>query len=243
MGGRAKPEVLDPVAAYDAFAPFYAAYSAGRSCYLKKIEAIVIAHARGAQSLLDVGAGDGKRALRIAESLRIRKLVLLEPSAAMRAQCHEAVEFWDRPASRITEAGPSFDVITCLWNVLGHLADREERVDVLSKLKALLNPAGAIFLDVHHRYNAAAYGWTKTLLRMMHDWVGRSERHGDVTVSWQGGNRRILTYGHVFTQAEMDRLFRDAGLRVEAKWIVDYGSGGECKSPFRGNLLYQLQAP
>jgi SAM-dependent methyltransferase len=242
MQSEAKTIPIDPVDAYDAFAPFYSSYSTGKSDYLRKIEDIVIAHANPARALLDVGSGDGRRALRIAESLNVGRAVLLEPSPAMRAQCPKAAEFWKCRASDLPDATCRFDVITCLWNVLGHLENAEERGRVLSTLRMLLAPGGSIFLDVVHRYNAAAYGWTKTLLRMAYDTLLPSERNGDVTVSWRAGNRQLFTHGHVFTKRELHHLFRRAQLRAGAEWIIDYQTGLERHSIFSGNLLYQLEA-
>src|SRR5689334_2854001 len=66
--GMAKKPRLAPIAAYDAFAPYYSAYASTRASYLQKIEDLVIAHAPAGASLLDVGAGDGNRALRIAHA-------------------------------------------------------------------------------------------------------------------------------------------------------------------------------
>ena len=86
MGMTEKP-ALTSIAAYDVFAPFYSAYANTRAPYLRKVEDVVIAHAPTASSLLDVGAGDGSRALRIVQAANLRRVVLLEPSAGMRAQC------------------------------------------------------------------------------------------------------------------------------------------------------------
>jgi 2-polyprenyl-3-methyl-5-hydroxy-6-metoxy-1,4-benzoquinol methylase len=234
--------VLDPVAAYDALAGSYHSLVESKSRYLRKIEDLVISHISGAQSLLDVGAGDGSRTLRIAESARITRVVLVEPSARMRSRCQQEVEYWPCRAAQIPENAPKFDVITCLWNVLGHLPNQEERVFVLSRLRSSLAPAGAIFLDVNHRYNVAAYGATRTLLRMAYDLAFPSEKNGDVIVSWRVGDRSIRTHGHVFTRGELNNLFCGSGLTIRKKWVVNYHSGERQKSPLFGNLLYQLVA-
>jgi 2-polyprenyl-3-methyl-5-hydroxy-6-metoxy-1,4-benzoquinol methylase len=231
--------ILAPVAAYDAFAPYYGSYSETRRPYLRKIENIVIAHARNIRSLLDVGAGDGSRALRMARLANVARVVLLEPSAGMRAQCPQDAEIWPSGTLEISNA-PQFEVITCLWNVLGHIQGTEQRLLVLSKLKKLLVPGGAMFLDVTHRYNAASYGWTRTLLRALTDLFIRADEHRDVIVSWQAGGQTIRTYGHVFTHAEMKQLFRSAGLKIVARWVINYESGDECRLPTSGNLLYEL---
>ncbi len=231
---------MSAVDAYDVLAPHYKFYAENRKEYLERIEKIVIARSNGAQSLLDVGAGDGVRGLRIAKSANIKTLVLMEPSAGMRAQCRERADFWTCEATGIPDVEARFEVITCLWNVFGHIRSGEERLLALSRLKLLLSPSGSIFLDVNYRYNAASYGWTITLLRMMHDFFFRSERNGDVIVSWRIDGLNIRTRGHVFTQTELHRIFRAAGLKIKGKWVVNYSTGVEYKSPLRGNLLYQL---
>jgi hypothetical protein len=110
-------------------------------------------------------------------------------------------------------------------------------------MKQLLRPGGAIFLDVIHRYNAAAYGWTKTALRILYDIAFPAEIHGDVVVRWNAGEKSILTRGHVFTQSELARLFHAAGLKIMRRWIIDYDKGEERQSPFQGHLLYRLERP
>jgi hypothetical protein len=77
---------------------------------------------------------------------------------------------------------------------------------------------------------------------MTHDVFLPSDDNGDVAVSWQVGDRTIRTHGHVFTQAEMQKLFRRAGLKMVRRWVVNYETGAECRSSFFGQLLYQLTA-
>lgn len=232
--------ILDPVAAYDCLADSYKCFLENKAAYLRKIEELVIANIAGARSLLDVGAGDGTRTLRITQAAAISNVALVEPSAGMRGQCRQKVEYWPCRAAEIPETASQFDVITCLWNVLGHLESHEERLFVLSRLRGHLAPSGAIFLDVNHRYNAAAYGGAKTLLRMAYDRVFPSEKNGDVVVRWPVGDGSIRTRGHVFTQAELNDLFRGSGLTIRRRWVVHYQSGEQRKSPLFGNLLYQL---
>ena len=236
----AEKPALTPIAAYDAFAPFYSAYANTRAPYLRKVEDVVIAHAPRAGSLLDVGAGDGSRALRIAQAAKLARVVLMEPSAGMRAQCPTGVEVWPYSVSEIPDFGLQFDVITCLWNVLGHLEEPRQRASALVRFREMLAPQGTIFLDVSHRYNAESYGWSKTFLRMAGDFFLRSEKQGDVAVAWKAGGQIIRTSGHVFTHRELQRLIRSAGLKILRRWIVSYITGRESKLLLRGHLLYQL---
>jgi len=236
----AERPVLTPIAAYDAFASFYSGYANTRMPYLRSVENIVILHAPGAGSLLDVGAGDGSRALRIAQGAKLATVVLLEPSAGMRAQCPAGAEVWPHSVSEIPDTGSQFDVITCLWNVLGHLEGPKQRASVLVQFRRMLSPQGMVFLDVSHRYNAESYGWSMTFLRMAGDFFLRSEKRGDVPVAWKAGARTIHTTGHVFTHSEIKRLVRSAGLKILRRWIISYETGKENKLPLRGHLLYQL---
>jgi SAM-dependent methyltransferase len=237
--------VLPPIAAYDIFASAYSSYAETRRAYLQKVEEIVIARIAGrgpVAALFDVGAGDGRRALRIARSAGVGRVVLLEPSAGMRAQCPEGVEIWPCRISEVPAAVPAFDVITCLWNVLGHLRDSRERELTLYRIGKLLAPRGTVFLDVSHRYNAEAYGWEMTLLRISRNFFNPSERHGDVTITWKVGERTIYTHGHLFTHAEIKGLCRSAGLKIARRWVINYATGEECRLPLSGHLLYQLTA-
>ena len=66
---------------------------------------------------------------------------------------------WAISSDRMKMVVPeTFDVITCLWNVLGHVREFENRVRAMRAMKKLLSPEGRCFIDVNHRYNARAYG-------------------------------------------------------------------------------------
>ena len=83
--GRIDDDLLDPVVAYDRLAPFYTRVAERRLAYLEAIERLVLDRIpSGSSSYLDVGSGDGRRALRIARHAALREVVLVEPSAAMR---------------------------------------------------------------------------------------------------------------------------------------------------------------
>jgi SAM-dependent methyltransferase len=238
-------EVLDPVAAYDCVAPLFADLSRRREAYLRKVEELVIARVpANSQSLLDVGAGDGRRAVRIAGSTGIQRIVLLEPSARMREGVSAACEMWPIRAEALAESsivtGRSFDAIICLWNVLGHIR-AHERLKVLKALGQLLSPKGALFVDVNHRYNMRAYGFWRTAGRMMYDRVFPSEANGDVTVRWDVCGAVCSTYGHVFTQLEMQRLIAAAELVTGETIFADYKSGEIRRSGLWGNLFYVLR--
>lgn len=234
--------LLDPIRAYDRLAAEFAAVSDRRRSYLNEVERQIVLHVpAGSSSLLDIGAGDGMRAARIAKAARITNVVLLEPSSEMRKLWPSHTEGWPLSAERLGEKTGRFDVITCLWNVLGHIFPAQSRVDVLRHCARLLSPGGRFFIDVNHRYNMSAYGAVPTLCRMLRDLTLPSERNGDVTLHWRIAGDTCSTRGHVFTHSEFRRLATKAGLVIEKSITVDYSSGQLRKSRFAGNPLFILR--
>ena len=236
--------LFDPVAAYDRVAPVYARLAAERRAYIEAVERLIAAEIPpGSRSLLDVGAGDGARARRIAEAAGLRELVLLEPSPAMRSYCPAEAAIWAMRAEDLGRQVGSFDVITCLWNVLGHIFPSAARIEALRQFGRLASASGRIFIDVNHRYNARHYGAVATAVRVLRDWVSPREGNGDVTVTWNIEGQHCSTTGHVFTQREFERLAQTAGLHVEKRFFVDYASGATRRRSWEGNLLYVLRGP
>ena len=231
----------DPVAAYGRLASRYPAFADRRRRYLRAVEDLIVSRLPvSANSLLDIGAGDGARALRIAASAGIRRIVLVEPSSGMSRLVPSAAELWRLRAEDLNPAAVSerFDAITCLWNSLGHVPGDQNRRSALSSMAQILSPTGMLFLDVNHRYNAHGYGFSATCARWIQDLVRCDPRNGDVTASWRVGESRVSTYGHVFTHREVMRLAQFAGLQLEGRIVVDYENGSVRRLPWLGNLLY-----
>lgn len=231
------------VAAYDALAPHYSEISRSRKPYLAAIERLIVEGAPDRpEAMLDVGAGDGRRATRIAQAVGARSLVLVEPSAAMASACRELrpAAVWGATAQELPVRRAGFDVVTCLWNVLGHVPSAEQRVEGLRRMRASLSDRGRLFVDVNHRYNARAYGRLATLGRGLRDLLAPSPRNGDVVVRFHVDGREIRCAGHVFTAREMERLFAAAGLSILRRHVVDYATGELRRLPVSGQLLYTL---
>jgi SAM-dependent methyltransferase len=231
--------MLDPVSAYDRIAPVFARIAEKRRLYLDSIDRLVISGIpSGSRSLLDVGSGDGRRARRIAQARNIAELLLLEPSLAM--QDGNATGQTMR-AEDLHLIHGECDVITCLWNVLGHIFPSASRLEVLHQFARLLSPQGRIFLDVQHRYNFRHYGTIPTTLRFLRDRLRWDETNGDVVVAWDVEDVRCTTRGHVFTDKEFRSLAQAAGLNIENRFVVDYATG-ECRRwSIEGSLLYVLE--
>ncbi len=240
---KAEDELLDPVAAYDRIAPEFASLSNTRRSYLDRVDRLIIDNIPpGARSLLDVGAGDGVRALHIGKAASLDRLVLLEPSPAMQSYWPASVRAWAMRAEELSSMAGEFDVITCLWNVLGHIFPAAMRTEVLRQFARLLSPDGVVFLDVNHRYNARHYGFLPTALRFTRDRLAPGERNGDVVATWQVAGSSCSTAGHVFTHSEFKRMNEAAGLAIERRFVIDYATGEIRRFSFHGNLLYLLRS-
>lgn len=232
--------ILDPVIAYDQVAPVFARIAEKRREYLDSIDGLVISGIPpGSRSMLDVGSGDGTRARHIARARDIAELVLVEPSVAMQGGCLDA-KLQTMRAEELHSVDAEFDVITCLWNVLGHIFPSASRLEVLRQFARLVSSQGRIFVDVHHRYNTRHYGAISTALRFLRDRLSWKESNGDVVVAWDFEDVRCATRGHVFTHREFRSLAQAAGLNIETRFVVDYATG-ECRRwSIEGHLLYVL---
>jgi SAM-dependent methyltransferase len=241
---RSKPRdsiFLEPVEAYDRIAPEFARLSHQHRAYLSRIDQLVVSEIpHGGRSLLDIGAGDGSRSFCIVEAAGLKELVLLEPSAGMRGNWPPQTQGWAIRAEELRGKNASFDVITCLWNVLGHIFPAASRVEVLRHCARLLAPQGLLFVDVSHRYNFLHYGILPTLLRIMRDRMLPDEKNGDVVARWDVDGTRYATNGHVFTDTEFRRISSLAGLTIRKTFAVDYTTGEIHQSKFAGHLLYAL---
>jgi SAM-dependent methyltransferase len=240
--GASESELFDPVSAYERIAPVFARLVERNQAYCEAVDRFVISQIPGgSRSLLDVGAGDGTRASRIAQAAGLTWITLLEPSAAMRRNYSAGADVWAIRAEELPGMQGRFDVITCLWNVLGHIFPLAARVKVLRQFARLIAPGGVILADVTHRYNARQYGALPSAIRLLHDLVSPLARNGDVRVVWEVDGQRCATSGHVFTGREMRWMVQASGLKIVNRCVIDYASGERRHWPFEGNLVYAMR--
>jgi hypothetical protein len=236
---RAEEQFQDPVLAYDRLARAYAKIADKRKLYLAGVEREILARIpRESQSLLDIGAGDGSRALRLASAAGVSRIVLLEPSTQMLSARTEGVEIWRCRAEDLTNqpSGEKFDVTICLWNVLGHISGS-------AKVRRC-----AAFSSGFRKM--AVFSWTSTIVTMrahtesFRPWLAccmtlcflarrtaMSRRVGNLGPN---ASAPMATCSH----REIVQLAESAGLKMEERIVIDYGDGRVRRSPFQGNLLY-----
>jgi 2-polyprenyl-3-methyl-5-hydroxy-6-metoxy-1,4-benzoquinol methylase len=229
---------------YDAMAPHYREYSAQKAAYLGAVDRFVLDNIdRRAKRLLDVGAGDGLRGMSIAKAAGIETVVLSEPSPEMAGLCRqlEPAAVWQTTAEELPDTAEPFEVVLCLWNVLGHLQGRSSRLKALTRIRDLMSSDGMLFFDVNNRHNAAAYGWARCLSRVLYDAILPDDRRGDASFSWAVGGKKLSAMGHLFVSREIESTVRESGFRIARRVSVDYRTGRISNSILRGQLLYIAQ--
>ncbi len=229
---------------YDDLAPFYREYSENKTFYIKAVDDYILRHIpRGTTSLLDVGAGDGIRGIAIANKKGIRRIVLSDPSPEMAYRCRQLqpTEVWQVSAEELPLSKMRFDIIICLWNVLGHINSSIGMMKALVSMRKLLSDDGLLFLDVNNRHNAAAYGWLRVFARIFIDYIYPDERRGDANFDWKIGNHILKATGHLFTPNEVERNIDESNLRIKARVAVNYSNGTISNNLLKGQLLYCLE--
>lgn len=238
------PKISDTMEAYDAIAPVYEDYSNAKLPYLDAVDELVINEISSDARVLDVGAGDGRRLSKIQKSMSLTECVAVEPSSEMAKICRAAAncKVLEVFAEELAEQDiGTFDVITALWNVFGHINSKEKRVLALRAIASKLKPDGLFIMDVNNRHNAVAYGSMKVFGRAILDGIAFDEKRGDAHYEWKIGDRTFPGFGHLFTPQEIEDLFIQADLMVVERLSINYENGGVSKSPYKGQLFYKLK--
>ena len=187
------------------------------------------------------GVGDGARARRIARTQGIAELVLLEPSRAMQGNGSADATIWTMRAEELHSVQAEFDVITCLWNVLGHIFPAAARIERSPSVCTPGVSTRRIFIDVHHRYNVRHYGSLPTALRFLRDQVSWNETNGDVVVAWDAERSAMHNAGPRLYHQEFRALAQCRRPEHREPFIVDYATGERRRWSIEGNLLYVLR--
>lgn len=239
-----KEKEIDIMGAYDAIAPLYKEYSQNKEAYLNAVDELVVKHLSSDSRLLDVGSGDGRRLKKIKETVGLKEAIAIEPSSEMARICRDSVgvpvhEVFAEDIDKL-DLG-TFDVVTALWNVFGHIPNREARLKSLQNIKNALKEDGVVILDVNNRHNALAYGKLKVVFRVLMDTINFQESRGDAIYDWKIGNKVFKSRGHLFTPKEIEALFREVGFKVISRFSLNYSTGEISTSKYKGQLFYILK--
>jgi SAM-dependent methyltransferase len=225
---------------YNKIAENYRAISNNRSTYLDAIDNYIISHFEVKDSLknfLDIGAGDGYRSMIISNGLKVQRTVLLDNSDGIVAGIKNDEKVETVVNSIIDfKTDEKFELITCLWNVLGHVGGLAERKEFFVRVEELLSDGGVFIFDVNNRLNIAHYGFKNVMnnLNMEHE---NNERTGWFTLLERGQKTDV----YVHSPFDIDVYLAPLNLKVEKVEYVDYNTGEKKESFFEGQLLYYIK--
>jgi len=145
---------LDPHArvAYDGFAPFYDAFTAGHRYaeWTRDLEALAREAGLRGRRLLDVACGSGKSFLPFLERGYAVTACDISPAmadlAAAKAEGRARVEVHDM--RRLPALG-AFDLVLCLDDAVNYLLDPAELAAALSGMRRNLAPGGVVVFDAN----------------------------------------------------------------------------------------------
>jgi len=223
---------------YDSIADEYMRVREKRNSYLHKIDSIIIEDFHmSAKSILDVGAGDGSRGMKIFQSINADKICMVEESKEMVKNIERDERINIYPGSIQTfQSQQSFDLVLCLWNVLGHVETFDGRTQILKILKNFLSKDGVIAIDFNNRYNYRHYGIVNVFRNMLKSAFMKEPGWFDIR------NHDIDTKVYIHSYFEIKRMISLAGLRIKSLRIVDYDNGDEYRNLFKGQFLFYLQS-
>ncbi len=229
---------------YTKFASEYANYASGKKVYISAVNSLICKESDSPLNIVDVGSGDGLRGKSIADSLDVRDVTFLDNSDGMLALSKQiegvSVNKVDITSSEFIP-GRKYDLVLCLWNVLGHISTIEGRKNAVLNLAKLLTNNGVLFIDVNNRYNSSHYGKMAVAKNMIHDVFKAPNLVGNFDLCINIESCTIKTSVHIFNPLEIEDLIESSGMVIERKWIVNYDTGKTEKHFWNGQLLFKIK--
>lgn len=225
---------------YNELAKSYRSVSESRTEFIESINQYIVESAptiAGGVRYLDIGAGDGYRSNIIIGALQPSHTTLLDNSAEMagRIPQGDGLNVIISPIDEF-ESDMEYDLVTCLWNVLGHFNNADQRMQFFHKVKMALSKSGQLVLDVNNRYNINAYGH-KSVMKNLSD-----DLHSKPDAGWFSlGDSKNGTRVYIHAPYEIDKMAEAAGLKVVDTKYVDYETGEFRDTFFEGQLLYLIK--
>ena len=228
---------------YTHFSKSYARYALTKQAFIDAVNNFIKKETSTEKTMIDVGAGDGKRSKLISDSIGVEYLTLLDNSDGMvdlaKKISNSSVIKADI-SSKDFKLEKKYDVVLCLWNVLGHIV-AENREIALKNIASIVEDNGVIFLDINNRYNISHYGIGSVVRNILKDIFIPRKSNGDFNLKIDTDGKQISTIVHIFNPFEIEHLFKLAGLSVLKRKIINYKTG-EIKNNFwEGQLVYKLK--
>ena len=228
---------------YTKFAGSYAEYALTKNSYLSAIDEFVIRESKNSAKMIDIGSGNGIRSKKIADSIKVSELTLVDNSHGMVSllkNIEKASVILDDISNVKFKSKDKFEIVTCLWNVIGHIPTIEERSIAMKNIRESLMQDGLAFIDVNNRYNISEYGLRNVIKNIFKDIILRRKTNGNFELKVRTDREIIKTEVHIFYPFEMNRLIKSSGLKIIKRQIINYQTGKKCRSILGGQLVYKL---
>lgn len=173
---------------------------------------------------LDIGTGDGKRALGLNRIL-LKELTVVEPSSLL----DNSFEMKNPDVAVVRASFESvlglgrFDVVSGLWNVVGHVESLES---FFRKAWELLDEGGLLFFDANSPFNMRRFGARAALRNLF---SGRST----FSFSW---NPAAVSPVSLHRASAIVSLLETIGFSTSILYL-DYENGNQVSSGFLGSVV------
>ncbi len=223
---------------YNHLANEYIKQSSSRIAYLNAIDEIIIKMTKNnISNYLDIGCGDGRRSLKISSEIGVTdNIILVDDSNKMLNKLNESDKIQVNNSSIFDFSSPiKFNLITCLWNVLGHFPSKDLRIQFFKKIDELLDANGILIFDVNNRYNISHYGYNNVAGNLQRDFLKEIDS-GWFTL----GSENNKTNVYIHSPFDITEYIAETNLRLESTKFIDYSTGEEKETFFEGQLLYKI---
>jgi SAM-dependent methyltransferase len=229
---------------YTKFSSSYSSYFGTKREYIEAVNSFIMSEASSPISVIDVGAGDGRRSRDVCDLLGAKALTLIDNSDGMIAHLKKIEKSYVIKADISDpsfEIGQKYDVMLCLWNVIGHMLTQEQRLSALKNMRKLLADSGVIFIDVNNRYNLSHYGVKAVIRNMWTDVFSRqNDQLGIFDLSINTADDQLRTKVYISNPFEIRKLFRMSGLKVIKVRRFNYRTGKKAMTIFGGQSVYKV---
>ena len=216
---------------YSALNGVFAELAESRRNYNAAVDKQFIRLAKSAgRRWLDIGAGDGKRALALNRALS-KDLTLVEPSSLL----ENSFEL-KHPELRVIRASfdeidapLTFDVVSALWNVVGHVDSLEE---FLRHVWAILDEGGLLFFDVNSPLNWKRFGAKAVAKNLL-------SQKESFSFAWNPTVPSTVNFYRIsFIRAQLNQV----GFSSSVTYF-DYENGNQVRSAFQGSAVIAARKP
>jgi SAM-dependent methyltransferase len=223
---------------YNKLAKEYNEKSKNRIQYLNSVDELIIKSLGNKKIInyLDIGSGDGRRASKIKQELNIEFTTLLDESEAMLKTAQENEYSIVNKSFFEFETSEKYDLITCLWNVLGHFDSFDSRLLFFKKVSNLLSEEGLLVFDVNNRYNINHYGYKNVAQNLYKDHLQDDDRG-----LFSLGLQNIETTVYVHSPFDILTYIKNSELYILKEYYPNYNTGEIESTYFEGQLLYFIQ--